>query len=179
MRSQNKPISIIFILILFGFIPLLPLPGMAATPVVDDTGFITTAGDWKSPTGDLDLLILRENYFTGTVDLTPYDDVDPNSYVVQGNFSTFNHPDCIQSILLRIRDWGGADWVRGSQGTIRFVDGPTSNVQIVGVISDITDTQTWANSHPNLDESDLIFQSPAVASVLSSSWHRGFEYYLS
>src|SRR3990172_12264527 len=128
MRSQNKPISIIFILILFGFIPLLPLPGMAATPVVDDTTFISTAGDWKSPTGDLDLLILREGYSEPTTDLTPFNNVDPSGGTVAGNFSDFNHPDCIQSILLRIYDAGAGGWYRASQGTITFRDGPLSNV---------------------------------------------------
>jgi len=175
MRSQNKPISIIFILILFALIPLLPLPGIAATPTVDDTTFIVNAGDFKSPTGDLDLLILRENYSVVTVDLTSFDNPDPSGNVIQGNFSTFNHPDCVQSILLRIYDAGGADWIRASNGTITFIDGPTSNVQIVGVISDIN---TWIVPPNRLNNSDLIFQPANVASILSSPLYRGVEYVL-
>lgn len=173
MRPRSKSRALIFILFLFALIPLLPLQSMAATPVVDDTTFITTAGEWKSPTGDLDLLILRENYSVGPVDLTPFDNPDPAGNVIQGNFSTFNGPDCIQSILLRIYDAGGADWVRASNGTIRFNDGPASNVQILGVISDIN---AWINPANNLNNSDLLFQPAGVSAILSSAAYRGVEY---
>ncbi len=173
MRSQNKPISIIFILILFAFIPLLPLPGIAATPIVDDTTFIVNAGNFKSPTGDLDLLILRENYSVGTIDLTSFDNPDPAGNVIQGNFATLNHPDCAQSILLRIQDAGSSGWIRASNGKITFVDGPTSNVQIVGVISDIDSTTLIT---PMLNGSDFVFQPANVANILALPSYRGVEY---
>ncbi len=174
MRSQTKPISLILILMFLAFIPLLPLPVIAATPIVDDTTFIVNAGNFKSPTGDLDLLILRENYSVGTVDLTSFDNPDPAGSVIQGNFSTFNHPDCVQSIFFRIYDAGGNDWLRASYGTIRFNDGPTSNVQIVGIISNLN---TWLTPPTSLNNSDLIFQPANVASILASAPNRGLEYF--
>ena len=180
MRSQYKSISFIFILMLFAFIPLLPLPGMAATPIVDDTTFIVNEGDWKSPLGDLDLLILRENYVVGPIDLTAFDSIDPLGNAIQGNFSTFNNPDCIQSIILRIYDdarlydpyW--TQWLRSSNGTITFKDGPLTNVQVLGVISGVNQ---YPGPSPELNNSDLIFQPVNVASVMASAGNRWLEFF--
>lgn len=178
MRSEHriKPIAYLVILLLSFVIPLLPSfidKAESATPIVDDPAFIVTNGNFKSPTGDLDLLILRENYLIPTTDLTAFDNVDPAGNVVQGNFATFNQPDCIQSIFLRIYDAGGSNWIRASNGTIRFNDGPLSNVQIVGVI---TDLNTWSTPANRLNNSDLLFEPANVASILSTPPYRGLEY---
>ncbi|MBI5192121.1 MAG: thrombospondin type 3 repeat-containing protein [Nitrospirae bacterium] len=145
----------------------------AAVPIVDDTTFIVTNGNFKSPTGDLDLLILRENYLIPTTDLSAYDNVDPDKFVVNGNQGTFGSPDCIQSIFLRIYDGGSQNWVRASNGTIKFNDGTLSNVQIVGII---TDLNTWITPANRLNGSDLLFEPASVAGVLSSAPYRGIEY---
>lgn len=178
MRSESriKPIAFIIALLLSLVIPLLPSfidKAEAATPIVDDPAFIVTNGNFKSPTGDLDLLILRENYLIPTTDLTAFDNVDPNKFVVDGNFGTNGSPDCIQSILLRIYDAGNPGWVRGSSGTIRFIDGPTSNVQILGVITDIN---AWTAPPSNLNNSDLLFQPANIAGILATPSARGLEY---
>lgn len=175
MRSKPgiKPRAFIFILFLSLVIPLIPhLIGTAraAVPIVDDTAFITTAGDWKSPTGDLDLLILRENYYTDTIDLTAFDNPDPSGTTIQGNFATFNHPDCVQSILFRIYDKSTAGILRASSGTISFNDGPTSNVQILGILTDVYST----NASPKLTGSDALF-SPSIASILEQPIWRNLE----
>lgn len=141
----------------------------AATPIVDDTGFLIPIGEFKSPTGDIDLLILREDSKVPVTNLTNFDDTDPSSQVIQGNYSTFNSPDCIQSILFRIYDKSGSGVYRLSKGKITFKDGPTSNVQILGIISDVHLLPT--DTAPNLSESDLLFSSNPNE-VGNAGWRR-------
>ena len=172
MKPQSKSKTLIFILFLIALIPLLPLKAIAATPIVDDTTFITNAGDYKSPTGDLDLLILREGYSVPTLDLTPFNNVDPAGNTVTGNWSDFNHPDCIQSVLLRIYDAGGAAWYRASRGTITFKD-PSNIITIVGVITDVD-----LNPSVKLEGTDTLFLSPGTADIVNNAPWRRLESFL-
>jgi len=169
MRSRSNVEAIIsFTLFLFSLITLLPMMAIAATPIVDDTTFITNAGDWKSPTGDLDLLILREGYYEQAIDLTPFNNVDPTGLTVTGNWSDFNHPDCIQSILLRIYDAGGSGWYRASKGTITFKDPLRNAISILGVVTDVD-----MNTPTKLEGTDALFLSPATADIVNNApWRR-------
>jgi len=177
MRHRPKPRTLIFILFLFALIPLIPMQATAATPIVDDTGFIENNATFKSTTGDLDLLILRENYSVNPISLTQFDNPDPLQRVISGNFSTFNGPDCIQSLLLRVYDAGADGWIRGSAGKITFKDGPLSNVSILGVISDIYDyTQPDGPSqYVRLNDSDDVFHSLTIGNILDDPQWRSLE----
>ena len=146
-----------------------PAPSWSATPIVDDTTFIVNAGTYKAPIGDLDLLILRERVSATPVNLTPYDNPDPSGIVVTGNPLTFGSPDCIQSILVRLFDGSPAGVFRTSSGTISFADGPSTNVRILGVITDIV------SGAPDLNGSDLVFQTSTVAAILGSAPGRRLE----
>lgn len=165
-----------YLLIITLFVITTVHPSWAATPVVDDTTFILNAGSYKAPFGDLDLLLLREHYFAGPINLTAFDNPDPGSAVITGNPLTFGSPDCVQSILVRWFDAAAIDIFRTSIGTITFIDGPTSNVRILGVLTDVTpgpqiDIQT------NLDGSDDVFQDAAVANILNDAAYRRLEGY--
>lgn len=172
MKPQSKSRSLIFILTLFALIHLLPVKAMAATPIVDDTTFITNAGDYKSPTGDLDLLILREGYSVPTLDLTPFNNVDPAGNTVTGNWGDFTHPDCIQSVLLRVYDAGGADWYRASRGTITFKD-PLNKITVLGVITDVD-----VDPSVKLEGTDTLFLSPGAADIVNNAPWRRLESFL-
>lgn len=158
----------------------------AALPVsdADDTNFINlvvNANDWKSPTGDMDLIVVREKYYVDFADMIPfgdlknYDNSDPDNFVLKNNFPDFAaaDPNCIQSILLRIHDRGVGTAIRSSNGKVTIVDGPTSNVTILGAISDV---YNLTMSAPNLNGSDQIFEDPQVAAILPTAIWRGLEY---
>jgi hypothetical protein len=151
-------------------------PALAAfpdTPYVDDTTFITDAGTYKAAFGDLDLLVLREQYFTGAVNLAPFDNKQGNfPIVVTGQPSTLGSQDCVQSILVRFFDGGPSDDIyRVSTGRLIINDGPGSDVRILGVITDVEPTQEF--QAPTLQASDAVFEGVAVAGILDdAAWRR-------
>ena len=187
MRQRTKAFMLAFRTFLFLLIPLfalvLPGAGEAALPIsdADDSNFINavvSANDLKSPSGDIDLIVVREKYFKDPVAaLKNYDNSDPNNYVLKNNdpdFAEFD-PNCVQSILLRILDRGSGKKARSSKGTLKIVDnGIGSNVQIIGAISDIHTTVPVIA--PNLNGSDQIFEDPQVAAILPTAIWRGVEY---
>lgn len=177
MRSIQRKSVPQLVLSLIGFliagiVGLVPGIAKAAVPIVDSNAFISTAGDFKSPTGDLDLLILREQYYTDPVDLTAFNTPDPSGTTIVGNLPapTFGSPACVQSVLFRIYDKSTAGVARSSNGTVTFYDGVSSNVQILGVLTDVNNN----GSASYLPASDAIF-SPAIGTILQTGIWRGLE----
>lgn len=176
MKSSHRGTNHFLLLIFLLLVPLiLPIPARAAVPIVDDVSFITSATKYKSPTGDLDLLILRENYdYSGIgVDLTSFNNIDPSNYVISlgSNPADLGTPNCIQSVFMRIMDEGSTDWVRASNGYIEFKDTLGSNVQVLGVITHVTD---FVSSPIPLSDSDTLF-NPTVTTELANAQYRGLE----
>ncbi len=170
--SSSRPWCLSFALIA-SVLLLSPTTSWSGTPVVDDTTFIVNAGTYKAPIGDMDLLILREQYSAAALNLTAFDNPDPAETVITGNPTTltFGSPDCVQSILVRFFDAASATIYRASSGTITFTDGVGTDVRILGVISDI-------NSVGRLQGSDLVFQSSLVAGILDTAPYRYLENFL-
>src|SRR3989344_4604903 len=163
-RSSFLAFAFIVSVLLFS-----PVPSWSGTPIVDDTAFIVNAGTYKAPVGDLDLLILREQYAAAPLSLTAFDNPDPAGTVITGNPVTFGSPDCVQSILLRLYDGSQAGIIRTSSGTISFRDGPGTDVRVLGIVTDIV------RGAPDLQGSDLVFQSSIVATILNSAPARRLE----
>jgi hypothetical protein len=142
------------------------------TPYVDDTTFITDAGDYKAAIGDLDLLVLREQYFTGATNLAQFDNKQGNfPVVVSGQPPSLGTQDCVQSILVRFYDGAAGNIYRVSTGRLIINDGPGTDVRILGIVSDVEPTDQF--TAPKLQASDAVFQGVAVADVLdNAAWRR-------
>lgn len=148
-------------------------PAWAATPVVDDTTFITTAGTWRSPDSDLDLLVLRETALVGPTNLSTFSTFSTVDNI-SGNPATFpNSADCIQSILVRIYHGVNDGVLRSTAGTISFGVPSGVNFQILGVLTHVSDDFPVATS-TNLNNSDLVF-NPTVATQLQAALYRRLE----
>ncbi|MFQ5509386.1 MAG: thrombospondin type 3 repeat-containing protein [Leptospirillia bacterium] len=149
-----------------------PATALAIPPVVDDTQFIVNSGGYVSDFGDLDLLVLREQYLTAATPLTEFDNPSPKwNQVVSGQPASLGTQDCIQSILIRFYDAAAAQIFRRSTGRLTINDGLGTDVRILGVISDIEPTTAY--EAPYLQASDIKFQSTIVANLLNlASWRR-------
>jgi len=140
-------------------------------PWVDDTTFIETAGHYQANFGDLDLLVLREQYFVGPIDLTPFDNGNSKfKQIVAGQPASLGQQNCIQSVLVRFYDAAAADIYRHSAGRVIINDGPGTDVKILGIIADST-SPNGEFSSPRMQASDVVFQSLSVAAILeNASW---------
>ncbi|MDH4228543.1 MAG: thrombospondin type 3 repeat-containing protein [Nitrospirota bacterium] len=138
------------------------------TPWIDDSQFIIDNQGYKSPLGDLDLMVLRERYFNTSFNFAQYDNkTSPFPAVVAGQPTTLGTHSCVQSILIRFFDGAAGDIIRTSTGRLTLNDGGNPQVKILGVISDVDGNASL------LEASDNVFQSTIVASWLAqASWRR-------
>ncbi|MFQ5509387.1 MAG: thrombospondin type 3 repeat-containing protein, partial [Leptospirillia bacterium] len=157
--------------LLFGLL-CAPAAYAQVVPVVDDTTFITNAGGYKADFGDLDLLVLREQYRAAATDLSALDNPSSNwNLVVKGQPATLGVQDCVQSILIRFYDGADANIFRRSTGRLLLNDGLGTDVRVLGVVADIEPTTAY--EAPYLQASDIRFQGTIVANLLNlASWRR-------
>jgi hypothetical protein len=147
---------------------MVPAVARAATPFRDDPTFISNAGIYASPLGDMDLLLLRETAFT-SLDMSAFIDEDPTNAVVKNSPSSLGTETCVQSLFVRFYDANNFKIFRKSEGTIRLQGPPQVQIRAI-----VTDVQVAPDSPPRAPDnvlmwSDRIFQDDMVSAALEAA----------